>query len=55
MAACGGLALWALGQPLAIQWAAVGAAIVAYLVLAALVDVVWRRHSHLLQGDVRAN
>jgi hypothetical protein len=55
MAACGGLALWALGQQLAIQWAAVGAAIVAYLVLAALVDVAWRRHSHLLQGDVRAN
>jgi UDP-N-acetylmuramyl pentapeptide phosphotransferase/UDP-N-acetylglucosamine-1-phosphate transferase len=55
MAACGALALWALGQPAAAQWAAVGAAVVAYLVLAALVDVAWRRHAHSLQGDARAN
>ena len=55
MGACGGLALWALGQPLAVQWAAVGTAIAAYLVLAALVDVAWRRHSHSLQSNARAN
>jgi UDP-N-acetylmuramyl pentapeptide phosphotransferase/UDP-N-acetylglucosamine-1-phosphate transferase len=55
MAACGALGLWALEQPPAIQWAAVGAAIVAYLVLAALVDVAWRRHSQSMQGDARAN
>ena len=55
MAACGGLALWALGQPLAVQWAAVGAAIVAYLALAAFVDVAWRRHAHSPHGDVGAN
>ena len=54
MAACGGLALWALGQPVAVQWAAVGAAIVAYLVLAALVDFAWRRHSPPLRGDASA-
>jgi len=54
MAACGALALWALGQPAAVQWAAVGAAIVAYLVLAALVDLAWRRHSHSPRGGVRA-
>ena len=35
MAACGGLALWALGQTPAAQWMAVGTAVVAYLVLAA--------------------
>jgi UDP-N-acetylmuramyl pentapeptide phosphotransferase/UDP-N-acetylglucosamine-1-phosphate transferase len=55
MGACGALALWALGQPPTVQWAAVGAAIVAYLVLAALVDLAWRRHSQSIQGDVRTN
>ncbi len=55
MAACGALALWALGQPPAVQWAAAGAAIVAYLVLAALVDLAWRRHAPAPQGDVRAH
>ena len=55
MTACGALALWALGQPPAVQWVAVGAAIAAYLVLAALVDVAWRRHSHSVRGDAGAN
>src|SRR5262245_16130676 len=54
MAASGALALWTLGQPTALQWAVVGAAIAAYLVLAALVDLAWRRHSHSLQGDAGA-
>lgn len=55
MAACGALALWALGQPPAVQWGAAGAAIAAYLVLAALVDLAWRRHAPTPQGDVRAH
>jgi len=55
MAACGALGLWALGQPFAVQWAAVGAAAVAYLVLATLVDVAWRRHGHAPESNARAN
>jgi len=55
MAACGGLALWALGQPLALQWATVGVTIVAYLVLAALVDLAWRRHSRSPEEDAPAS
>jgi UDP-N-acetylmuramyl pentapeptide phosphotransferase/UDP-N-acetylglucosamine-1-phosphate transferase len=54
MAGCGALALWALGQPPAVQWLAVGAAVGAYLVLAALVDVAWRRRSPSLRGDAGA-
>ena len=53
MAGCGGLALWALGQRSAVQWVAIGAAVVAYLVLAALVDLAWRRHA--LSGNAGAN
>jgi UDP-N-acetylmuramyl pentapeptide phosphotransferase/UDP-N-acetylglucosamine-1-phosphate transferase len=54
MAACGAIALWALGQPLALQWTAVGGAVAAYLVLALLIDGAWRRHPQGPQGDVRA-
>ena len=55
MAACGGLALWALGQTPAAQWMAVGIAVVAYLVLATAVDLAWRRRSQGARGDVAAN
>ena len=55
MAACGGLALWALGQTPAAQWMAVGTAVVAYLVLATAVDLAWRRRSQGARGDVPAN
>jgi len=55
MATCGTVALWALGAPPALQWVTVGAMTLAYLVLAALVDLAWRRHAHELQGDARAN
>jgi UDP-N-acetylmuramyl pentapeptide phosphotransferase/UDP-N-acetylglucosamine-1-phosphate transferase len=45
MAGCGAFALWALGQPTAAQlMMLVGTALV-YIVLAAVVDVAWRRHS----------
>jgi UDP-N-acetylmuramyl pentapeptide phosphotransferase/UDP-N-acetylglucosamine-1-phosphate transferase len=54
MAACGAVALWALGQPAPVQWAAAGAAVVAYLALAAIVDVAWRRHAHSLRSDAGA-
>ena len=54
MAACGALALWALGQLPAMQWTALGGAAVVYVVVAALVDAAWRRHSQGRQGDARA-
>jgi UDP-N-acetylmuramyl pentapeptide phosphotransferase/UDP-N-acetylglucosamine-1-phosphate transferase len=44
MGTCGACALWALGQAQVVQWSVVGIATIAYVVLAVLVDVAWRRH-----------
>jgi UDP-N-acetylmuramyl pentapeptide phosphotransferase/UDP-N-acetylglucosamine-1-phosphate transferase len=55
MAGCGAGALWALGQPRAAQLSLLAGAALVYLVLAALVDLAWRRHSGGSQGDARAS
>jgi UDP-N-acetylmuramyl pentapeptide phosphotransferase/UDP-N-acetylglucosamine-1-phosphate transferase len=52
MAACGGVALWALGQQVAAQWAALGAIAAVYLALAAAVDLAWRRQRDEVRDDV---
>jgi UDP-N-acetylmuramyl pentapeptide phosphotransferase/UDP-N-acetylglucosamine-1-phosphate transferase len=54
MAGCGALALWTLGQLPVVQWTALCGAAFAYIVVAALVDAAWRRHSQGRQGDARA-
>lgn len=51
MGACGACALWALEQAPATQWSAVGAAALAYVVLAVLVDSAWRRHAKVGNAD----
>jgi UDP-N-acetylmuramyl pentapeptide phosphotransferase/UDP-N-acetylglucosamine-1-phosphate transferase len=53
MAGCGAGALWALGQPTTAQVALLVGASLVYFVLAALVDVAWRRHSEGTQRDAR--
>jgi UDP-N-acetylmuramyl pentapeptide phosphotransferase/UDP-N-acetylglucosamine-1-phosphate transferase len=55
MAGCGGVALWALGQPPATQWGAVGAAAAVYIALAAAVDLAWRRRRDGTGDDVPAH
>jgi UDP-GlcNAc:undecaprenyl-phosphate GlcNAc-1-phosphate transferase len=48
MAACGAVALWALGQSDAVQWLALAVMAFVYIALAAAVDLAWRR-----RGEVR--
>jgi len=50
MAGCGATALWALGQPPTVQWAALATIALAYVALAAAVDVAWRRHTRTLDA-----
>ena len=45
MAACGAVALWALGESTAVQWIALAVMAVIYLALAAAVDSAWRRRN----------
>jgi UDP-N-acetylmuramyl pentapeptide phosphotransferase/UDP-N-acetylglucosamine-1-phosphate transferase len=53
MSGCGAGALWALGQAATAQAAMLVVAALVYVVLAALVDSAWRRHSVRRQGDAR--
>jgi UDP-N-acetylmuramyl pentapeptide phosphotransferase/UDP-N-acetylglucosamine-1-phosphate transferase len=55
MAACGGAALWALGQPPATQWGAVAAMAAVYVALATAVDLAWRRRRDDVRNDVPAH
>ena len=55
MALCGGVALWALDQPPAAQWATVGAVAAVYVALAAAVDLAWRRRRGEARNDVPAH
>ncbi len=55
MAVCGGVALWALGQPPAAQWASVGAIAAVYVALALAIDLAWRRRGHEARNDVPAH
>jgi len=55
MAGCGGVALWALGQPRAAQWTTLAAVAGAYVALAAAVDLAWRRRRSELRDDVPAH
>ena len=54
MAASGAVALWALGRPPADQWLAVGAMAALYAMLAAMVDLAWRRRHEGNRGDASA-
>jgi UDP-N-acetylmuramyl pentapeptide phosphotransferase/UDP-N-acetylglucosamine-1-phosphate transferase len=55
MAVCGGVALWALGQPPAAQWAALGTMAAVYVALALAVDLAWRRRRDEVRNDVPAH
>jgi len=55
MAACGGVALWALGQPPTAQWTTVGAIAVVYFALALTIDLAWRRRGGEVRDDVPAH
>ena len=54
MAACGAVALWALGRPPLDQWLAVGVMAALYSVLAAMVDLAWRRRLEGIRDDASA-
>ena len=54
MAACGGVALWALGQPSGAQWTALGAVAAVYAALGAAVDLAWRRRRDTVRNDAPA-
>jgi UDP-N-acetylmuramyl pentapeptide phosphotransferase/UDP-N-acetylglucosamine-1-phosphate transferase len=55
MAGCGGVGLWALGQPAATQWAALATVAAVYAVLALAVDLAWRRRRDEVRNDVPAH
>jgi len=55
MAGCGAGALWALGQPTTARIAMLVGAALVFVVLAALVDVAWRRHSQGRQDGAHAS
>jgi UDP-N-acetylmuramyl pentapeptide phosphotransferase/UDP-N-acetylglucosamine-1-phosphate transferase len=55
MAACGGAALWALGQTPSAQWATVGAIAAAYGALGLAVDLAWRRRGEQVHDDAPAH
>lgn len=55
MTACGGLALWALGQAGAIQAAALAAAALGYLAIALVVDAAWRNKSRGTETNAGAH
>ena len=54
MAACGAVALWALGRPPADQWLVVGVVAALYAVLAAMLDLAWRRRHEGIRDDASA-
>jgi UDP-N-acetylmuramyl pentapeptide phosphotransferase/UDP-N-acetylglucosamine-1-phosphate transferase len=55
MAASGGVALWSLGQPAALQWAALAVMAALYVALAAAVDLAWHRRRDEVLDDVPAH
>jgi UDP-N-acetylmuramyl pentapeptide phosphotransferase/UDP-N-acetylglucosamine-1-phosphate transferase len=55
MAVCGGVGLWALGQPAAAQWAALAGMAALYAVLALAVDLAWRRRRDEIRTDAPAH
>ncbi len=55
MGVCGGVALWALGQQAATQWATLGTMAAVYAAVAVAIDLAWRRRGGEVRDDVPAH